>query len=168
MAHTSTPKIETRPEQPYVGVRTQVPMTELGNVIPQLHGEAMTWLESQGLKPSGPSFVRYHVINMEDKLDIEMGWPTATKLAGNGRVQGGLIPAGKYASVLYTGDYSGLMAANGVLVNWAKDNHIAWDRWDDPNGDAFRSRCETYILDPGDEPDPNKWQTEVAIKLADQ
>jgi effector-binding domain-containing protein len=168
MAQTTAPRIETRPEQPYVGVRTQVPMTELGTVIPQLHSEAMTWLKSQGLKPSGPPFVRYHVINMEDKLDIEMGWPTATKLAGNGRVQGGVLPAGKYASVLYMGDYSGLMEANRVLVDWAKDNNIAWDRWDAPNGDAFRSRYESYITDPGDEPDPNKWQTEVAIKLADQ
>ena len=48
----------------------------------------------------------------------------------------------------------------------AKENDIAWDRWDDENGDAFRSRLEIYHTDPDQEPDPAKWETEVAIKLA--
>lgn len=161
------PKIDQRAEQPYVGIRVQTPVAEFGNVIQPTHEEVIKWLKQQGLKPSGPSFIRYHVINMDDKLDIEMGWPVEKPLTGNGRVQSGTLPAGRYASLLYTGDYSGLMDANGVLINWAKDNNIAWDRWDDPNGDAFRSRYENYIKDPGDEPDPAKWETEVAIKLAD-
>ena len=33
------PKLEDRPAQPYVTRRTQVPMQELGTVIPQLHSE---------------------------------------------------------------------------------------------------------------------------------
>jgi effector-binding domain-containing protein len=69
--------------------------------------------------------------------------------------------------VRYTGDYSGLMEANRVLVDWAKDTGVEWDHWDDDKGDAFRCRYETYIKDPGNESDPNKYETEVAIKVAD-
>ena len=163
------PKIEDRQAQLCVGIRTQVAMQDMGSgVIPQLHGEVMQWLKQQGLGPSGAPILRYHVINMVDKLDIEMAWPVAKPVLGNGRIQAGVLPAGRYASVLYTGHYSGLMEANRVLIDWAKEKGIVWDRWDDPNGDAFRARYETYITDPGDEPDPAKWQTEVAIKLADQ
>jgi effector-binding domain-containing protein len=162
------PKIEQRKEQPTVGIRVRVPMSELPTVIPQTHGEVMDWLKQQGVKPSGPSIVRYHVIDMPNELDIEMAWPVAQPMKSSGRVIADVLPAGRYAFVLYTGDYSGLMPANGVLVDWAKANGIEWDRWDDPKGDAFRSRYENYIIDPGDDPDPAKWQTEVAIKLADK
>ena len=55
---------------------------------------------------------------------------------------------------------------NKVLVDWAKDNGIEWDRWDDANGDAFRSRYESFLTPPDTEPDYTKWDTEVAIKLA--
>jgi effector-binding domain-containing protein len=136
-------------------------------IIPQLLDEVVGWLGQQGTQPSGAPFIRYHVIDMADKLDIEMGWPVATALTGNGRVRAGVIPAGRYASLVYTGPYDGLMEANRVLIEWAKAKGIAWDRWDDPNGDAFRSRIETYFTDPAEEPDPQKWETEVAIKLAD-
>lgn len=163
------PKLENRTEQPYVGIRTQVTMQEFGSgVIPRLHGEVMAWLKKQGAAPSGAPFIRYHAIDMADKLDVEMGWPVASPLSGDGRINADILPAGRYASVLYTGDYSGLMEANRVLVEWAKENGIAWDRWDSPQGDTFRSRFETYITDPGEEPDPTKWETEVAIKLADK
>ncbi len=161
------PKLDDRAALPYVSIRIRAAMHELSTVIPQLHDEVMEWLQKQGLSPSGAPFVRYRVINMADKLDIEMGWPVATPMTGDGRIQADTLPAGRYASVLYTGDYSGLMEANRVLVDWAKENGIAWDRWDDEHGDAFRSRYESYITDPGNEPDSSKWETEVAIKLAD-
>ena len=162
------PKIDTRKEQPYAAIRTQVTMPEFGSgIIPQLHSEVMGWLGQQGLSSSGAPFIRYNVINMSDKLDVEMGWPTERVLKGNGRITTGVLPAGKYASVLYTGPYDGLMAANGVLIDWAKNKGIQWDGGTSEKGDTFASRLENYITDPGDEPDPNKWETEVAIKMAE-
>jgi effector-binding domain-containing protein len=143
-------------------------MSELPQVIPQLFDEVFAWLGQQGIEPAGAPFIRYHVINMETKLDVEMAVPVTGNVAGNGRIVRGVLPAGRYASLLYTGDYSGLMHANSVLIGWARDNGITWDNWQTEQGDAFGSRIETYITDPGNEPDPSKWETEVAIKLADQ
>jgi effector-binding domain-containing protein len=165
---TTGPEIEERQEVPYMGIRVQVPMAELGTgLIPQLHDEVMGYLKSQGAEPKGPPFIRYWVINMAAKLDIELGWPVAQVLPGYGRVNAGALPAGRYASLLYTGDYSGLMEANGVLIGWARENGITWDSQETAAGDAFGSRFESYITDPGDEPNPAKWETEVAIRLAD-
>lgn len=165
---TTEPKIEHRGEQDCVGIRTQVSMDELGGgIIPQLHDEVITWLKAQGEEPSGPPILRYYVINMPGRLDIEMAWPVAKPLAGNGRIQATVLPPGQYGFVLYTGDYSGLMEANRVLVDWAKEQSVEWDAWDDSEGHAFRCRYENYITDPAEEPDPNKWETEVAIKVAD-
>lgn len=162
------PKLENRTEQPYAAIRTQVTMQELGTgVIPRLHREVIEWLGKQGLSPVGAPFIRYLVINMADKLDIELGWPTAQVLASDSHVSTGALPAGHYASLIYTGDYSGLMNANAVLLDWGKEKGLKWDSWTSDNGDEFRARFETYLTDPGEELNPDKWETEVAIRLAD-
>ncbi|HEY3230779.1 MAG TPA: GyrI-like domain-containing protein [Roseiflexaceae bacterium] len=161
------PKLEDRTEQPYMGIRTQVPMKEMGaGLIPRLHGEVFAWLKKQGVAPAGAPFIRFHVINMESKMDIEMGVPVASALSGDGRVTPGVLPAGRYATLVYTGVRNGIKA-NKALIDWATEKGIAWDRWDTDKGDAFRSRIESYLTDPADEPDQAKWETEVAIRLAD-
>jgi effector-binding domain-containing protein len=161
------PKIVDRPEQHTVGIRAWVALPEFSSVIDKLFPEVFAWLEKQGIAPAGAPFIRYHVINMETQMEVEIGVPVAKAVPGNGRVSADVLPAGRYATLLYTGHYSGLMEANGVLIDWAKEKGIKWDRWDDARGDAFRSRYESYITDPGKEPNPDKWETEVAIKLAD-
>src|SRR5262245_51830061 len=160
------PKLENRTEQHYIGIRTLAAIPELPTVIPQLLGEVFAWLGQQGVAPAGAPLMRFHVINMESKMDIEMGVPVASALSGNGRVSAGVLPAGRYATLIYTGVTNGL-EGNKALIDWAKANGIAWDRWDDANGDAFRSRYESYLTNPDDEPDQAKWETEVAIRLAD-
>jgi effector-binding domain-containing protein len=161
---TTTPKLEDRAEQPYVGIRAQVPHTKFPEIIPQYLDELFGWLGARGVAPAGAPLMRYHVINMAGNMDVELGVPVAHAVQGDGRVAAGVIPAGRYASLVYTG-LDGI-AGNAVLIGWARDNNIQWDRWDDPNGDAFRSRVEYYLTDPAEEPDHNKWETEVAIKVA--
>jgi effector-binding domain-containing protein len=161
------PKVEDRTEQHYAGIRAQVTMRELGSgIIPQLHGEVMAWLEQNGVPPVGAPILRYHVIDMAGKLDIEIGWPVGAPITGNGRVTAGVLPAGRYASLIYTGVANGI-AGNAALLRWGEERGITWDRWETPEGDAFGARIETEQTDPADEPDMTKWETEVAIKLAD-
>ena len=161
------PQISQRDEQPTVGIRARVTMEEFGQgVIPQLSGEVFAWLKQQGLAPAGPEFIRYHVIDMAGQMEVEMGVPVAPGVGGDGRVAAGTLPAGRYASLRYTGDYDGLMEANRVLIDWAKDKGIAWDCRTDERGDHFAARFESYLVGPPDEPDPAKWETEVLIRLA--
>jgi effector-binding domain-containing protein len=135
-------------------------------IIPQLHDEVLEYLAAQSMQPAGPPFMRYYVINMEEKLEIELAWPVTAPIAGNERINAGVLPAGRYASLVYTGVENGV-AGNGVLIGWAEQQGLTWDRWDDEKGDAFASRVEFYLTDPADEPDMARWETEVAIKLAD-
>ena len=84
---------------------------------------------------------------------------------GDNRVKQNVIPAGRYATLIYTGR-NNAYKGNKALVEWAKANGIAWDRWDDPKGDAFRCRYESYLTDRLAEADNKKWDTDVAIKVA--
>jgi len=165
---TTEPKLDDRTEQPYMGIRTQVPMRERGSgLIPQLHGEVMTYLKKQGVAPAGAPFIRYWVINMPGKMDIELGWPVASALPGDDRVAAAALPAGRYASLIYIGIKNGV-AGNKALLDWGAQQGLEWDNWSTDAGDAFGSRYETFLTDPADEPDLAKWETEVAIRLADE
>jgi effector-binding domain-containing protein len=164
MTTVSQPRIDYRTEKSYMGIRTQVPMKGMFQVVDKLRREMSTWLKQQGVEPAGPPFLRYHVIDMAGEMDIEVGIPVATVLPGDGRVSANVLPEGRYASVIYVGNG---LTGNKTLIEWAKANGIVWDRWEDPKGDAFRSRCETYLTDPKTEHRKTKWEIEVAIKLPD-
>jgi len=160
------PKVEYRNEQPYMGIRTQVPMRQMRKVIPQLLVELFSWLEQEGVPPAGPPFNRFHVIDMANDMDIELGVPVASALPGNDRIRPGLLPAGEYASLVYTSVKNGIKG-NARLLDWAASKGLLLDRWDDEKGDAFGGRYESFLTDPAEEPDPAKWDTKVAIRLAD-
>jgi effector-binding domain-containing protein len=159
------PRIDYRPEKLYMGIRTQVPMKGMSTVVGKLFKEMSAWLKKQNVEPAGAPFLRFHVIDMKGEMDIEVGTPVAATLPGNERVTAGVLPAGSYASLIYTGSgYSG----NKALIEWARAQNLDWDRWDDEKGDAFRGRYESYLTDPKIEPRKTKWEVEVAIKLADE
>ena len=134
-----------------MGIRTWIPSKDLSVWQIKLTKEQTKWMEQHDVKATGPLFHRFYVINMGTEFDFEIGIPVGTSVAGDDCVKHGVLPAGRYAA----------------LVEWARDNGYPWDRWDDPRGDAFRSRYESYLTDRTAGVDKKDWQTEVAIKVAD-
>lgn len=158
----SAPVIEERPARHYMGIRFQTPFKGMSKAVAQVEKELTGWFQQHGY-PEGHGILRYYVIDMAGEMDIEVGIVVPQPLPGTERVTANELPAGRYASVIYTG--SGL-TGNKTLVDWAKANGIRWDRWQSDKGDAFAARCETYLTDPKIEPRKTKWRVEVAIKLA--
>lgn len=159
------PKVEQRAEQPYMAIRTQATMQTLDTVIPQGIEEVFAWLGKQGVAPAGAPFIRYLVIDMEAQLEIEVGVPVANTLAGDGRILAGVLPAGRYASLIYTGIDNGIQA-NWALLKWGAEQGLVWDTWAAQKGDGWGARFESFLTNPDEEPDRAKWETEVAIRLA--
>jgi hypothetical protein len=58
--------------------------------------------------------------------------------------------------------YDGLVASNAALLRWARERAIALDSWETGHGTAWRSRVEHYLTDPSAEPDPAKWEVDIA------
>ena len=78
----------------------------------------------------------------------------------------GGIPAGRYASLVYTGVKNGVKS-NAALLDWGAKQGLVWDKWETAQSDGFGGRIESFLTDPADEPNQAKWETEVAIRLAD-
>lgn len=165
MTTIGKPKIDTRPAQVYMGIRTIAPFKGMSKVIEKLSQEMNAWVAQHHVKASGPPFLRYHVIDMRGAMDIEFGFPVRKALPDDGEVKAGVLPAGRYASLIYSG---GGISGNRALIEWVRAQGLEFDRWDTEQGDNFRGRYETYLTDPKLEPRKSRWKIEVAIKLADQ
>ncbi len=162
----SEPRIEQRDTQPYVAIRSRVTMQDIPTTLPPLNDEVFDWLAQRGIAPAGAPIFRYLGGNMS-KMEIDVGVPVAQPVEGDGRVLADALPAGRYAVILHTGDYSTVVTAHSALIDWAAQNGVRWQQHDDGNEERWGARVEFYITDPGEEPDASKWETEVAFLLAE-
>lgn len=161
------PQIVTRAEQPYVAIATRVPMSGMASVGAHL-SEVVAWLGAHGLAPAGPPFFRYRGIDMKRELDVEAGVPVGARIPPDGNVVTDVLPAGRYAAVTHVGHPAGLVDATRALLAWADTEGLTWDVTEGADGDErWGCRLEFYLTDPAKEPDMNKWETELAFRLAD-
>jgi effector-binding domain-containing protein len=64
----------------------------------------------------GAPLWRYRVIDMAAKLEIDVAVPVAGAAIGDNRIIADILPAGRYATLIYTGPYEGLMQATADLL----------------------------------------------------
>jgi effector-binding domain-containing protein len=162
----TTPKLEERKVLHYVAIRTAVPIP-FGKYLQPLWSEVNAWLRHQGLPESsfGPAIIRYLTTDMTKKLDIDVGFIVERALPGTDRIISDVFPAGRYATLIYTGSYrgKGIYKATVALLNWAKENKIVWNTSTKNGSEWWNGRVERYLTDPAREPDPKKYQTELAF-----
>jgi effector-binding domain-containing protein len=161
------PRVEQRAEQPYAGIRMRVTMDGLSRAVDEGFPELFGWLAEHAIAPAGPPFIRFQVIDMDAELEIELGIPADVTASDGTCVRPGVLPAGRYAVLRHTGAYDGLIASNAALQRWTGEHGVALDSWDTPNGTAWRSRVEHYLTNPAAEPDPAKWEVDIAYLTAD-
>lgn len=162
------PRIENRAGQPYAGIRVAVTMAGFPAAADSTFPALFAWLGSHGVAPAGAPFIRYHVIDMAAGLQVEFGAPVAAPVEGDGQVQPGTVPGGRYLVLRHTGPYDQLIGANAALQDYARQHGIAFAARDTPAGQAWDGRFEHYLTDPTGEPDPARWQTDVAYLIADR
>jgi len=160
------PRLVTRPEQPYVGVRTIVTLDTVGRVADRI-GELIGWLAARDAAPAGPPFLRYWVIDMPERLDVEAGVPTRGEIDGAGDVVAGTLPGGTYATVTHHGHPQELVEVITKLLAWAEEEGLRWDARDEPEGTAWGCRLEVFLTNPMEQPDMAQWDTDLVFKLAD-
>jgi effector-binding domain-containing protein len=161
------PKLEHRDEQHYSVIRMHVPIP-FGPLLGPLWAEVSAWLAKNGTGPAGPPIIRYLTTDMDKGLDIEVGFPVATPVSGDDRISAVVLPAGRYAVAVHTGPYDELVPATAELLAWAEKNGIVWQTSIKDKIEWWTGRIESYPTDPNQEPDPQKWQTELAFLIAEE
>lgn len=142
-----------REAQPVLSIRTHTPVQGLKDIIGKAYGEIARHLGSQGMQPAGAPFIIYYNMDM-DHLDIEVGFPVAGPVTGQGEIHSNQIPAGSYATCLYTGPYEGLAEPYDALGKWMGEQGFQ------PTGKAI----EFYFNDPVTTP-KEELKTQVLFEL---
>jgi hypothetical protein len=52
-------------------------------------------------------------------------------------------------------------------LQWGRDRQLRWDMAETSSGERWGCRIESYLTDRQLEPDPTRWKTELAFRLAD-
>ncbi len=158
-------EVVDRPAQPYVALRDVVPMDRV-SVVADRFGELFGWLGQRSLNPVGPPFLRYRVIQADGRLDMEAGIPVGGEVSAEGAVSVDVLPAGRFLMAEHLGPYSGVGALTADLLAWAHDHLLSFDQHAVALGEEWGCRLEIYPTDPRQEPDPQRWLTLLAFKLA--
>src|SRR5215813_4158621 len=98
MTTIGKPKIDTRPKQTYMGIRTIAPFKGMSKEITRMSKELNTWVDENKIKTAGPPFLRFHVIDMRGFMDISFCYPVRKVLPNEGDIKADVIPSGRYAS----------------------------------------------------------------------
>ncbi len=151
------PQIEYRKQQPYAAIKTQLTREQIPVKLPPLIPELFNWLEKKNLEPSGAPFFSY-LKTAGEEMTVKVGIPVDDDFSPDDRVERDVFPDGKYAVLIYTGNYRNLYKVNGEFEKWATQNNI-----------EFRGpRTEFYPSDPNAEPDSEKWKTVIVNQIIDK
>ncbi len=114
------------------------------------------WQEiaAAGAQPVGPPYARY--LSTSEPLELEAGLPVAGLLELGSDSIAGVLPGGRHAVLVHIGQYEGLPESWAALESWvdSQGEKKAGPGW------------ESYVSDPGADPDPASWRTELHLPLA--
>lgn len=145
-------KIE-RDAQLVLSIRTKTSVEQLPQLLGESYMKIMQYLQEQGELPAGAPFAGYFNLDMQN-MDVEIGIPVSRKLPEKENIKTSEIPAGEYASCIYTGPYDKIEPAYNALTEWAAKKGYT------PSGIAY----ELYIDDPGVTP-PEELRTQILFLL---
>lgn len=134
-------ELEQQPAQPAVAICVHAAAQDLPRIFGESYGALMQYLGQLGEQPAGLPYAAYYNLNMQD-LQIEIGFPVARPLPGEGPIQASMLPGGLWAKVLAAGPYDQLAATYAALTAWIAEHGYT------PTGVAY----EAYCSEPGTPP----------------
>lgn len=146
--------VQDVPSQPALAVRVTCPRSEIGQQLHVILPRVAQSAGRRGAGPAGAPFARY-VGHEAGNVEMEAGFPTTSPQQADGDIHPITLGGCKAARLTYMGHYDGLSAfwdqVMGDLpaAGWS----VAGPPW------------EVYVTDPGAEPDPGKWITEIYVPV---
>ncbi|OEO29044.1 hypothetical protein VW23_027210 [Devosia insulae DS-56] len=151
-----------KPDRPYVGIRLNTPFPGMFAVATRALKDLRAWSKANGLE-EGPYFLRYYHCDMRDIMEIEAGFITGAAPLDHPQIKGGLLPGGKYASLIYRGNG---LRGNQALMQWGRDTGTVFEPIDPHLSESYACRYEAYLTDYRVEPRKLLWDVELSIRVA--
>ncbi len=142
--------VEELEERHVATIRSTCKFEDLGKQMAICLPEVMVYLNKIGVQTVSAPFSRYHSFNPA-AIDIESGMFVAEPIKPSDRVKASTLPACKAAVAWHLGPYEGLGKSYERVQKWVTENGY----------ESAGAPWEIYWTDPGMEPDPTKWRTQI-------
>lgn len=151
------PEFEIRsiPKQQTAATVLRVPTEEIGDAMGKAFPAIFQAITAAGVAPAGPPLARYFSFG-EPVVEFECAIPVATPFTGHGDIKASSVGGGDAVVCTHVGPYDTIGQTWEALMAWIGEQGR------NPGGAGW----ESYLTDPGEEPDPAKWVTEVCLPLA--
>ncbi len=141
-------------ETPFLFMCRQVKPDAIGEALAAMFGPVFQYATTQAIPFAGRPTARYLSFG-PGLVTIEAGMPIAGPAEGEGEIKLGSLPGGYVARTIHKGPYDKLNEGHEAIQKWLTEN----------NEQASGPPWESYITDPGEEPDPAEWLTEISWPL---
>jgi effector-binding domain-containing protein len=108
--------VETE-KQPVLSVQITTSVGKLPNIVGEVYGAIVKYIDESGEEPLGPAFIAYYNMDMEN-LIVEIGFPVVKEIEGQGDIMLRYIPAGKKATGFHKGAYNKINTLYDKLAIW--------------------------------------------------
>ncbi len=143
-------RIQNLKSQPTLAMTATTTKAEVSSVLADLLPQVHVYTAQSGADMAGPPFTRYHN-RSEQGVELEAGMPVTEPAAGEGSIEAGELPGGPAAVTIHVGPYDRLSEAYEALETWLREN----------GKESAGAPWEVYLTDPGLDPDPETWQTQI-------
>lgn len=140
--------------QPIASISAETTIKKIPRKLPKFFKKIMKYLNKNEIQTIGPPVAIYRNFS-ETKGQVEVGFPIREQIPPKGNIKNSQCPSGKVAFLLYTGGYDKISFAYDAIQDWIKKNSF----------DYTNIWWEAYLTDPHQEPDQNKWKTEIYLLL---
>ncbi len=139
--------------QPYYFIQDKVSWADMNSeFFGTRYGKIMGYLGDDAQNMTGAPFAIIHTWDEEDEMaDIAVSIPCVSEKSATDEIKKGLSYQGPALRCEYLGPYEGSGIAHEYIHEFAQANGY----------ELTGSPWESYVTDPGQEPDPAKWVTEV-------
>lgn len=116
-------QIVERKESPVLSIRYRTSVVELATGMGPIYGEIAAYMGKKNIPFAGPPFAMYYNMDMND-LDVEIGFPVAEAVTGEGRIAASKLPGGSFAIAKHTGPYTTIETTYNALTAFVKDKGV--------------------------------------------
>ena len=135
-------------------VRATVALAELPAFFARAFPAVLTVLATEDIEPVGPPFAWY-AGPPTDEVTLEAGFVVPHRIEPVGEVVASHLPGGRVVSAVHVGPYSTMTATYDRMRAWILEHRLI----------PTMPMWEVYLTDPGADPNPATWRTEICWPL---
>lgn len=138
----------------YLEMRREVRSEDISSEMQEMYGVLLDYVYEHEAQLAGHP-ISFVYSKTDSTVNIGAGVPVSVELPDTDEIKRMVLSPSKAAMLVYMGSYTGISKAYEALDAWLEQHELV------PAAPIY----EVYITDPGSEPDPAKWVTEVYAPL---